>query len=105
MPGSGEPASATTVAHRPNVTAAAVATLAVQHAATEELLEVAYAHRGVLRPGVLSQALLRMAKVCWLLIPQRSGCLGVEGGVKRGPGRLNGLTARRFAVVGCCAYV
>ena len=63
--GSEGAASATAVAHRPNVTPAAEATLAVQHADTEEeLLRVAHAHRGVLRPGVLSQALLRMAKVC-----------------------------------------
>lgn len=62
--GSEGAASATAVAHRPNVTPTAEATLAVQHAATEEeLLRVAHAHRGVLRPGVLSQALLRMAKV------------------------------------------
>lgn len=63
--GSEGAASATAVVNRPNVTAAAETTLAVQHADTdEELLRVAYAHRGVLRPGVISQALLRMAKVC-----------------------------------------
>lgn len=45
-------------------TAAASATLAVQHAAHHELLVVAHTHKAVLRPGVLSQALLRIAKVC-----------------------------------------
>lgn len=44
-------------------TAAAAATLAVQHAAHHELLVVAHTHKAVLRPGVLSQALLRIAKV------------------------------------------
>lgn len=43
--------------------AAGEATLAVQHAADEELLKVAHDHLAVLRPGVLSQALLRIAKV------------------------------------------
>lgn len=63
--GSEGAASATAVTHKPNVTAAAEATLAVQHAATDEdLLRVAHVHREVLRPGVLSQALLRIAKVC-----------------------------------------
>lgn len=55
------------VAQRPSntTTAAAEASLAVQHAATDhEVLGVAHAHRGVLRPGPLSQALLRIAKVC-----------------------------------------
>lgn len=45
-------------------TASAAATLAVQHAAHHELLGVAYTHRASLRPAVLSQALLRVAKVC-----------------------------------------
>lgn len=55
--------NAAAVVERPS-TAAAEATLAVQHATTEdELLVVAHAHRGVLRPSVLSQALLRIAKV------------------------------------------
>lgn len=63
------------------MTAAAEATLAVQHAATEDLLRVAHAHRGVLRPGVLSQALLRMAKVC--ADPSRVPGV-VEVGVERG---------------------
>lgn len=44
-------------------TAAASATLAVQHASHHELLGVAHTHKAVLRPGVLSQALLRIAKV------------------------------------------
>lgn len=44
-------------------TAAAAAALAVQHAAHHELLDVAHTHKTVLRPGVLSQALLRIAKV------------------------------------------
>ncbi|CAM9857387.1 unnamed protein product, partial [Hapterophycus canaliculatus] len=43
-------------------TASAAATLAVQHAAHHELLGVAYTHRALLRPAVLSQALLRVAK-------------------------------------------
>lgn len=45
-------------------TAAATATLAIQHAAHEDLLEVAYINRSILSPAVLSQALLRIAKVC-----------------------------------------
>ena len=45
-------------------TAAASATLAVQHASHHELLGVAHTHKAILRPGVLSQALLRIAKVC-----------------------------------------
>lgn len=48
-------------------TSAAIATLAIQHAAHEELLDVAYANRSILSPAVLSQALLRIAKVCQLL--------------------------------------
>lgn len=44
-------------------TAAAAATLAVQHAPHQELLVVAHTHKAVLSPGVLSQALLRIAKV------------------------------------------
>ncbi|CAM9590120.1 unnamed protein product [Ectocarpus sp. 13 AM-2016] len=43
-------------------TAAALAALAVQHASHEDLLAVAYSHRAALRPGLLSQALLRLAK-------------------------------------------
>lgn len=50
--------------------AAGEATLAVQHAADEDLPRVAHDHLAVLRPGVLCQALLRIAKVrC---------CLGAE---------------------------
>lgn len=63
----GEGAGAVDVAERPSVPAAAEATLAVQHAADEdELLRVAHTHLDVLRPGVLAQALLRIAKVCEL---------------------------------------
>lgn len=47
-------------------TSAAISTLAIQHAAHEELLEVAYTNRSILSPAVLSQALLRIAKVCQL---------------------------------------
>ncbi|CAN0061635.1 unnamed protein product [Scytosiphon promiscuus] len=43
-------------------TASAAATLAVQHAAHHVLLGVAYDNRALLRPAVLSQALLRIAK-------------------------------------------
>lgn len=56
-------AAAVSVRETPS-TAAAIATLAIQHAAHEELLEVAYTNRSILRPAVLSQALLRIAKVC-----------------------------------------
>lgn len=48
----------------PRGTAAAEATLAVQHASTaDELLQVAHTNRDVLRPGILAQAFLRIAKV------------------------------------------
>ncbi|CAM9860444.1 unnamed protein product [Ectocarpus sp. 12 AP-2014] len=54
-------AAANAVRETPS-TAAALAALAVQHASHEDLLDVAYSHRAVLRPGLLSQALLRLAK-------------------------------------------
>lgn len=55
-------AVANAVREKPS-TAAALAALAVQHASHEDLLAVAYTHRAALRPGLLSQALLRLAKV------------------------------------------
>lgn len=58
-----EGAGAVPVRESPS-TAVAAATVAVQHAHHDELLMVAHTHKAVLRPGVLSQALLRIAKVC-----------------------------------------
>lgn len=63
-PGGASGSAAVAVRETPPTTASAAATLAVQHAAHHELLGVAYTHRALLRPAVLSQALLRVAKVC-----------------------------------------